>query len=59
MVRIGSFDEKTKLLLLNIFTVYYLFIFMQDALDPNKGFIKDDSIILEVHVAAEAPHGVA
>ena len=31
----------------------------QDALDPNKGFIKDDSIVLEVHVAAEAPHGVA
>ena len=35
------------------------FAIPQDALDPNKGFIKDDSITLEVHVAAEAPHGVA
>lgn len=35
------------------------FVPWNDALDPNKGFIKDDSIILEVHVAAEAPHGVA
>lgn len=35
------------------------FVAWNDALDPNKGFIKDDTIILEVHVAAEAPHGVA
>lgn len=40
-------------------TGFYYFPIPQDALDPDKGFIKDDSIILEVHVAAEAPHGVA
>lgn len=28
-------------------------------LDPEKGYIKDDSITLEVHVTAEAPHGVS
>ena len=27
-------------------------------LDPSKGYIKDDSIILEVYVTADAPHGV-
>jgi ubiquitin carboxyl-terminal hydrolase 7 len=27
--------------------------------DPNKAFIKNDSITLEVEVKADAPHGVA
>lgn len=30
-----------------------------DVLDPEKGYIKDDSIILEVQVTADAPHGVS
>lgn len=30
-----------------------------DVLDPEKGYIKDDGITLEVHVTAEAPHGVS
>lgn len=30
-----------------------------DVLDPEKGYIKDDKITLEVHVTAEAPHGVS
>jgi ubiquitin carboxyl-terminal hydrolase 7 len=28
-------------------------------MDPTKGFIKNDSILLEVDVKADAPHGVA
>ncbi|KAK9885250.1 hypothetical protein WA026_010749 [Henosepilachna vigintioctopunctata] len=35
------------------------FMSWNDVLDPEKGFIKDDSIILEVHVNADAPHGVS
>ncbi|XP_018913775.1 ubiquitin carboxyl-terminal hydrolase 7 isoform X2 [Bemisia tabaci] len=35
------------------------FMVWNDMLDPDKGYIKDDSITLEVHVAAEAPHGVS
>uniref|UniRef100_A0A8D8Y3K7 Ubiquitin carboxyl-terminal hydrolase 7 n=2 Tax=Cacopsylla melanoneura TaxID=428564 RepID=A0A8D8Y3K7_9HEMI len=35
------------------------FMTFNDLLDPDKGFIKDDSIILEVHVTADAPHGVS
>lgn len=31
----------------------------QDVLEPEKGYIKDDTIILEVHVIADAPHGVS
>jgi len=27
-------------------------------MDSEKGYVKDDSITLEVHVMAEAPHGV-
>lgn len=27
-------------------------------MDPEKGYIKDDSIVLEVQVVADAPHGV-
>ncbi|XP_063230650.1 ubiquitin carboxyl-terminal hydrolase 7 isoform X2 [Bacillus rossius redtenbacheri] len=35
------------------------FMSWQDVLDPEKGYIKDDTIVLEVHVAADAPHGVS
>ncbi|XP_013142976.1 PREDICTED: ubiquitin carboxyl-terminal hydrolase 7 [Papilio polytes] len=35
------------------------FMSWSDVLDPEKGYIKDDSITLEVHVTAEAPHGVS
>ncbi|XP_018373851.1 PREDICTED: ubiquitin carboxyl-terminal hydrolase 7 isoform X4 [Trachymyrmex cornetzi] len=35
------------------------FMTWQDVLDPDRGFIKDDSITLEVHVVADAPHGVS
>ena len=31
---------------------------VQDLLDPEKGYIKDDAIVLEVQVVADAPHGV-
>ena len=29
-----------------------------EVLDPDKGYIKDDSVIFEVKVNADAPHGV-
>ncbi|XP_014235523.1 ubiquitin carboxyl-terminal hydrolase 7 [Trichogramma pretiosum] len=35
------------------------FMTWQDVLDPEKGYIKDDTITLEVHVIADAPHGVS
>lgn len=35
------------------------FLSWQDVLDPEKGYIKDDTIILEVQVNADAPHGVS
>ncbi|VVC96838.1 unnamed protein product [Leptidea sinapis] len=35
------------------------FMTWSDVLDPEKGYIKDDAITLEVHVSAEAPHGVS
>ncbi|XP_015588700.1 ubiquitin carboxyl-terminal hydrolase 7 isoform X2 [Cephus cinctus] len=35
------------------------FMTWQEVLDPEKGYIKDDSITLEVHVVADAPHGVS
>ncbi|CAG5121773.1 unnamed protein product, partial [Candidula unifasciata] len=35
------------------------FMAWQDVLDPSNGFIKDDKIILEVHVVSDAPHGVS
>ncbi|XP_065341533.1 ubiquitin carboxyl-terminal hydrolase 7 isoform X2 [Cloeon dipterum] len=35
------------------------FMTWNDVLDPEKGYIKDDSIVLEVHVQADAPHGVS
>ena len=33
-------------------------VFYQELLDPEKGYVKDDSITLEVFVKADAPHGV-
>ncbi|KAL0278652.1 UNVERIFIED_CONTAM: hypothetical protein PYX00_000410 [Menopon gallinae] len=35
------------------------FLTWQDVCEPEKGFIKDDTIIVEVHVNADAPHGVS
>ncbi|GAB6025849.1 Ubiquitin carboxyl-terminal hydrolase 7 [Chamberlinius hualienensis] len=35
------------------------FMSMSDVLEPDKGYCKDDSITLEVHVMADAPHGVS
>ncbi|XP_022916946.1 ubiquitin carboxyl-terminal hydrolase 7 isoform X1 [Onthophagus taurus] len=35
------------------------FMSWNDVLDPEKGYIKDDTITLEVHVCADAPHGVS
>lgn len=34
------------------------FMSWNEILDPERGFIQDDAITLEVHVVAEAPHGV-
>lgn len=31
---------------------------LQELLEPDKGYVKDDSITLEVFVKADAPHGV-
>lgn len=28
-------------------------------MDPDNGFVKDDSITIEAHILAEAPHGVS
>lgn len=38
---------------------YSNFIVWNELLDPNRGFVADDKIILEVHVKADAPHGVS
>lgn len=35
------------------------FMNWNEVLDPERGFCKDDQITLEVHVNAEAPHGVS
>lgn len=35
------------------------FMTWNEVLDPEKGYIKDDTITLEVHVNADAPHGVS
>lgn len=35
-----------------------LIVCAQELLDPNRGFVADDKITLEVHVKADAPHGV-
>lgn len=34
------------------------FISWNEIVDPDKGYIQDDCVVLEVHVVAEAPHGV-
>ena len=35
-------------------------LYFQDLLDPEKGYhnAKEDTVTLEVHVIADAPHGV-
>ncbi|CAK9290332.1 unnamed protein product [Gordionus sp. m RMFG-2023] len=38
---------------------YNQFMSFKELMDPEKGYYKDDSIILEVSVRAEAPHGVS
>jgi len=30
-----------------------------DVMDATKGYIKNNSILLQVHVVADAPHGVS
>lgn len=35
------------------------FLSWSDLMDPERGFVKDDTIILEVWVSADAPHGVS
>ncbi|PIK35425.1 putative ubiquitin carboxyl-terminal hydrolase 7 [Apostichopus japonicus] len=35
------------------------FLSWNEMLDEEKGFVKDDTIILEAHVTADAPHGVS
>ncbi|XP_013388428.1 ubiquitin carboxyl-terminal hydrolase 7 [Lingula anatina] len=35
------------------------FMSWQDLLDPEKGYVKDDAIQLEVYVFADAPHGMS
>ena len=35
-----------------------LSVFSQDIMDPSKHFIKDDTIILQAKVEADAPHGI-
>ena len=35
------------------------FMAWNDVLDPEKGYIKEDTITLEVFVSADAPHGVS
>uniref|UniRef100_A0A914W615 Ubiquitin carboxyl-terminal hydrolase 7 n=1 Tax=Plectus sambesii TaxID=2011161 RepID=A0A914W615_9BILA len=37
---------------------YSQFLSCDQLLDPDNGYIKDDTIILEVYVNADAPHGV-
>lgn len=31
---------------------------LQDILDPKKNFVKDDTVILQARVEADAPHGI-
>ncbi|KAJ2946169.1 hypothetical protein O0L34_g5103 [Tuta absoluta] len=35
------------------------FISFKELMNPENGFVKDDSITIEAHIMAEAPHGVA
>lgn len=37
---------------------YVHFTSWPDLLNPEKGYVKDDTIYLQVHVQADAPHGV-
>jgi len=37
---------------------YSNFLLWSEVTDPSKGYIKNDSIIVEIEVQAEAPHGV-
>ncbi|XP_065066038.1 ubiquitin carboxyl-terminal hydrolase 7-like [Rhopilema esculentum] len=37
---------------------YSNFLQWQDVIDPAKGYIKNDTIIVEISVQADAPHGV-
>ncbi|KAL1235898.1 Ubiquitin carboxyl-terminal hydrolase [Trichinella spiralis] len=30
----------------------------KDVMEPEHGYLKDDTLILEVHLVADAPHGV-
>ncbi|XP_063971847.1 ubiquitin carboxyl-terminal hydrolase 7 isoform X1 [Diachasmimorpha longicaudata] len=57
----GPFNRKIQHLFYNKENDWGFSHFMlwQDVLDPDKGYITDDSITLEVHVAADAPHGVS
>ncbi|KAK7111658.1 ubiquitin carboxyl-terminal hydrolase 7-like isoform X1 [Littorina saxatilis] len=34
------------------------FLSWNELLDPEKGYVKDDKVTVEVHVVADAPHGV-
>lgn len=38
---------------------YSHFVPWNDLLDPEKGYMKDDKVTLQVHVIADAPHGVS
>ncbi|XP_047995526.1 ubiquitin carboxyl-terminal hydrolase 7-like isoform X2 [Leguminivora glycinivorella] len=35
------------------------FVSWKELMNPDNGFVKDDSITIEAHVIAEAPHGVS
>ena len=35
-----------------------MFVSVQDLLDPERGYVQDDKVTLEVKVVADAPHGV-
>ena len=38
--------------------LHHFYCTLQDLLEPDKGYIKDDKVTLQVHVIADAPHGV-
>ncbi|OUC45291.1 MATH domain protein [Trichinella nativa] len=37
---------------------YSCFLRWEDVMDPQQGYLKDDTLLLEVHLVADAPHGV-
>ena len=37
---------------------YSSFLSWADLTDPSKGYIKNDTVVIEAFVQAEAPHGV-